>query len=171
MGVKNAKFFWGHTAATTPNTLLCSDSSQYAIIISQSLIRFFYFRDKPWLSLRIWNQNINDFLMIGLELSGYVHTKRVKWGKNSILLPLVIGTYSLIFCILSYYLYFLKNFKLQAKMLNFIFIEVTWKLGYLRRLNFVQEKWLRVHSSCIPAKWLICFRMWWSTFSQKMCYG
>ena len=24
------------------------------------------------------------------------------------------------------------NFQLPAKMLNFIFIEVTWKLGYLR---------------------------------------
>ena len=24
------------------------------------------------------------------------------------------------------------NFQLLAKMLNFIFIEVTWKLGYLR---------------------------------------
>ena len=35
-------------------------------------------------------------------------------------------------------------------MLNFIFIEVTWELGYLRWLNFVPEKWLRRHfmSSC-----------------------
>ena len=37
------------------------------------------------------------------------------------------------------------NFQLPAKMLNFIFTEVTRKLGYLRWLNFVQENWLREH--------------------------
>ena len=42
-------------------------------------------------------------------------------------------------------------------MLNFIFIEVTWKLDYLWRLNFEQEKWLRRHTLCLHAKWLRCF--------------
>ena len=60
------------------------------------------------------------------------------------------------------------NFQLLAKMLNFIFIEVTWKLGYLRWLNFVQENWLRGHTSCLHWKWLICFRIWCQTFPQKM---
>ena len=61
------------------------------------------------------------------------------------------------------------NFQLLAKMLNFIFIEVTWKLGYLRWLNFVQENWLRGHTSCLHWKWLICFRIWCQTFPKKMC--
>ena len=60
------------------------------------------------------------------------------------------------------------NFQLLAKMLNFIFIEVTWKLGYLRWLNFVQENWLRGHTSCLHWKWLICFRIWCQTFPPKM---
>ena len=60
------------------------------------------------------------------------------------------------------------NFQLLAKMLNFIFIKVTWKLGYLRWLNFVQENWLRGHTSCLHWKWLICFRIWCQTFPQKM---
>ena len=34
--------------------------------------------------------------MIGLGLSGCVHKKWVKWGKTSILLPLVFDTYSYI---------------------------------------------------------------------------
>ena len=58
--------------------------------------------------------------------------------------------HTLIFCILSYCLYI---FKLLAKVLNFIFIEVTWKLGFLRILNFIQEKWLRGYASCPHAKW------------------
>ena len=60
------------------------------------------------------------------------------------------------------------NFQLLAKMLNFIFIEVNWKLAYLRWLNFVQENWLRGHTSCIHWKLLICFRIWCQTFPQKM---
>ena len=60
------------------------------------------------------------------------------------------------------------NFEILAKMLNFIFIEVTWKLGYLRWLNFVQENWLRGHTSCLHWKWLICFRIWCQTFPPKM---
>ena len=59
------------------------------------------------------------------------------------------------------------NFQLLAKMLNFIFIEVTWKLGYLKWLNFVQENWLRGHTSCLHWKWLTCFRIWCQTFPPK----
>ena len=50
------------------------------------------------------------------------------------------------------------NFQLLAIMLNFIFIEVTWKLSYLRWLNFVQEKWLRGHTSCIHCKMINLFQ-------------
>ena len=60
------------------------------------------------------------------------------------------------------------NFQLLAKMLNFIFNKVTWKLSYLRWLNFVQENWLRGHTSCLHWKWLICFRIWCQTFPPKM---
>ena len=89
--------------------------------------------------------------MIGLDLSGCVNKKRVKRGINSILLPVMFRIYSYtVFCIFSYSLYFFLIFNL-AKLLNFIFIEVTWKLGYLRWLNFAQER----HTSCLHAKWLI----------------
>ena len=59
------------------------------------------------------------------------------------------------------------NFQLLSKILNFIFIEVTWNLRYLRWLNFVQENSLRRHSSYLHWKWLICFRVWWQTFPKK----
>ena len=67
--------------------------------------------------------------------------------------------HSLIFCILSYYLYFFIffNFQLLAKVFNFIFIEVTWKLGYLRLLNFVQEKKFKCK----------CFFLTFGTFLSK----
>ena len=58
------------------------------------------------------------------------------------------------------------NFQLPAKMLNFIFIEVAWTLGYLRWLNFVQENWLRGQISCLHWKWLIFFRIC-QTFHPK----
>ena len=66
-----------------------------------------------------------------------------KWGINSILL------HTFIFCILSCSLYFLY-FQLLIKMLNFIFIEVTWILGFLGWLNFVQKviKRTRFMSAC-----------------------
>ena len=106
------------------------------------------------------------FLMIGLFLYGCVHKKRVQSGKNHIY-HLLYFVHTLIFCILSYSLYFLK-FLTPSQMLNFIFIEFTWKLGYLRRLDFGQEKWLRGHTPCLHAKWLICFRVWWQKFTQKI---
>ena len=65
-------------------------------------------------------------------------------------------------------LVFLNN-QLLAKMLNFIFIKVTWKSGYLRWLNFVQENWLRGHTSCLHWEWLICFRIWCRNFPPKRC--
>ena len=60
------------------------------------------------------------------------------------------------------------NFQVLSKMLNFLFIEVTWKLGYLRWLSFVQENWLRGRASCLNWKWLICFSIWCQTISPKM---
>ena len=60
------------------------------------------------------------------------------------------------------------NFHLLAKRLNFIFIKVTWKLGYLRRLNFVQGNWLRGNTSCLHWRWLIYFRLWCQTFPPKI---
>ena len=41
-------------------------------------------------------------------------------------------------------------------MLNFIFIEVKWKLGYLSWCKFCT----RGHTSCLHAKWIICFRIY-----------
>ena len=60
------------------------------------------------------------------------------------------------------------KFSTTSQMLNFIYIEVTWKLGYLRRLIFFREKSLRGHTLCLHAKGLIYFRMYWQTVSQKM---
>ena len=60
------------------------------------------------------------------------------------------------------------NFQLLVNMMIFIFIEFTWKLGFLRWLNFAQENWLRGYTSCLHWKWLICFRIWCQTFPQKM---
>ena len=60
------------------------------------------------------------------------------------------------------------NFQHLAKLLNFIFMEITWKFGYLRWLNYGQENWLRGHTSCVHWKWWICFRIWCQTFPQKM---
>ena len=76
--------------------------------------------------------------MIGLLLSGYVHKNQVQPGKNHFYYLLYL-VHSLIFCILSYSLCFLKSL-IPSQMLNVIFIELTWKLGYLWRLNFGQEK-------------------------------
>ena len=63
---------------------------------------------------------------------------------------------------------FFLNFQLLAKILNFIFIRVTWKLGCLRWLNFVQENWLRGLTSCLHWKWLICFTISCQTLPPKM---
>ena len=60
------------------------------------------------------------------------------------------------------------NFEFHAKMVNIILIEVTWKFGHLRWLNFVKENCLRGDTSCLPWKWLICFRIWCQTFPQKL---
>ena len=35
-------------------------------------------------------------------------------------------------------------------------------------LNFVQENWLRRHTSCLLWKWLTCFRVWCQTFRKKL---
>ena len=74
-------------------------------------------------------------------------------------LPLAFGTFSYIlyFVILSLFIFFFFNFQLLAKVLNFIFIEVTWKLGYLRLLNFVQEKKFKCK----------CFFLTFGTFLSK----
>ena len=96
-----------------------------------------------------------------------VFKKRLKMRNKELF------TTSCIWYILFYFLFchilpIFLNFQLLVKMLNFIFIEVTWKLGYLRWLHFLQEKWLRGHTSCLHAKWLICFGMWWQIFPQRM---
>ena len=63
MKLRVSKIFWGSATSQTPNRIwnnlnlfanasLCSNSSQYSIIFSQSLINtdFFYFWDRPWYS-------------------------------------------------------------------------------------------------------------------------
>ena len=76
--------------------------------------------------------------------------------------------HTLIICIFFYILCIFLNFHFLAKILNFKLIEVTWKLGYLRRLNLVQQKWLRRHYPCLHVKLVICFWMWWQMFSHKI---
>ena len=89
-----------------------------------------------------------------------------KWGINNIFLPLVFGTYSYVLYFVVLFV-FSKNFQLLAKMFNFTFIEITWKLGYLRCLNFIQEKWLRGHTLCLHAKWLVFWGSSEKLFLQK----
>ena len=105
--------------------------------------------------------------MFYLDPSVDVFTKSKYNEEKTSFYYLLYLVHTLIFCILSYYLYFL-NFSTPSQMLNFIFIEVTEKLGYLRGLNFLREKLLRGHTSWLHAKWLMCFKMWWQTFSLKM---
>ena len=105
--------------------------------------------------------------MFYLDPSVDVFTKSKYNEEKTSFYYLLYLVHTLIFCILSYYLYFLK-FSTPSQMLNFIFSEVTRKLGYLRGLNFLREKWLRGHTSWLHTKWLMCFRMWWQTFSLKM---
>ena len=105
--------------------------------------------------------------MFYLDRSVDVFTKSKYNEEKTSFYYLLYLVHTLIFCILSYYLYFLK-FSTPSQMLNFIFSEVTRKLGYLRGLNFLREKWLRGHTSWLHTKWLMCFRMWWQTFSLKM---
>ena len=82
---------------------------------------------------------MKGLFMIGLFLSGCVHKKRVQSGKNRFLLPVVFG--SLVYLVYCHILcFFFSKLLTPSKMLNFIFIEFTWKLGYLWRLNFGQEK-------------------------------
>ena len=104
--------------------------------------------------------------MIGLNLGGCVHKKWVKMrNKNHFTTSWYILLY-FVFCHIIFIICILSEFSTPSQ--NLTSIEVTWKLGYLRRLDFVPEKWLRGHTSCLRTKWLICFRMWWQTFSQKM---
>ena len=105
--------------------------------------------------------------MFYLDPSVDVFTKSKYNEEKTSFYYLLYLVHTLIFCILSYYLYFLK-FSTPSQMLNFIFSEVTRKLGYLRGLNFLREKWLRGHTSWLHTKWLMCFRMLWQTFSLKM---
>ena len=74
--------------------------------------------------------------MIGLHLSRCVHKKRVKWGINNILLPLVFSTYSYIlyFVILSVFL----KFSTPSQNVEFNILCSHMEIGYLRRLNFLQ---------------------------------
>ena len=51
--------------------------------------------------------------------------------------------------------------------MNFIFIKITWRLVYLRWLNFA-EKWFRGSTLKLHTKRLICFRMWQKIFPEKI---
>ena len=104
--------------------------------------------------------------MIGLDLSGCVHKKWVKWVIISFLLPLVFGTYSFIL----YFVRFSVLFKTSSSLPK-CWISYSWKshgIGSSEVVKFCKEKWLRRHTSCLYPKWLIYFRMWWQTFPHKM---
>ena len=69
-------------------------------------------------------------------LSGCVYKKRVKMKNKWHFTTSCVWDILLNF-VLCHILCIFLNFQLLAKMLNSIkFIKVTWKLGYLRRLNF-----------------------------------
>ena len=123
--------------------------------------------------ITIWKDNCIGFY----HLNGYVPMTKFlseiyigRYGRYiyifMLYLVLTSGEVNYQF-ILSYSLYFFK-FSTLTKMLNFIFVEVTWKFGYLKWLNFISEKCLRRHRLCLHAKWLICFGIWWQTFLHKM---
>ena len=84
--------------------------------------------------------------------------------KNEYVLNLA---HTLIFSILSYYLYFFQ-FPTPSQNVEFRINRSHLKIWLFEESNFVQDKWVRSHTSCLHAKWLICFRMWWQTFSQKI---
>ena len=85
------------------NNLLCSDSSQDAIMVSQSLIRFYLLQGYALIKSLHLELKYKDFLMIGLDLSGCAHKKRVKC-ENYILL--LLYSYILFFVILWFFLTF-----------------------------------------------------------------
>ena len=117
---KNCKFFLGlhFCHHQTPSYFLeqillanashCSDSSQYAIMISRSLIRIFFLQGQTL---------IKSFLMIDLDLFGCVHKKRI---------PLVFGTYSYIF-------YFQAS--AYEKQGCARIAHLSWKFGSYRRVR------------------------------------
>ena len=138
-----------------------SDSSQYVIIIFQSLIRIFFLQGQVLIKSSHLELKHKRFLWFDLDLCGYVHKKRVKMmNKFYYLLYLVL---TLIF---YHIICIFLNLQLLVKMMNFVFIKVTWKLGYLRRLNFSQDKWVRKHTLCLHAKWLVSFKIWWQIFPK-----
>ena len=106
--------------------------------------------------------------MIGLDLSGSVCKKWVKMRIKKHLTNNCVW-YMLLYFVFYHILCIFLNSQLLTKMLNFLkFIKVTKKLGYLRWLNFVQEKSLWGQTSFLHAKWLLYFRMWWQNFPLKM---
>ena len=42
------------------------------------------------------------------------------------------------------------------------------EIGLSEVIKFAQENWLSGLTSCLHWKWLICFRIWWQNFPQKM---
>ena len=90
--------------------------------------------------------------MIGLDLDGYFH-------KN-ILLTLWIS-----YKISVHILYFVIFFELSTPIQNVEFhIHQRYiDTGSFEVIFFVQEKWLKWHTSYAHEKWLICFRMSWQT--------
>ena len=106
--------------------------------------------------------------MIDFDPSRHVYKKWVKMRNKMHFITFCVW-YILLYFVFCHILCILFNFKLQAKLLNFIFIEVMWKLNYLRWLNFVQEKWLRRHFFMSPCNFFFFFfRMRWPTFPHKM---
>ena len=59
------------------------------------------------------------------------------------------------------------NSQLLAKRLNFIFIEVTWKVGYLRSLNFFTRKLSKRTHFMFPLKMINLFQDMMPNFSPR----
>ena len=95
--------------------------------------------------------------MIDFDPSRHVYKKWVKMRNKMHFITFCVW-YILLYFVFCHILCILFNFKLQAKLLNFIFIEVMWKLNYLRWLNFVQEKWLRRHFFMSPCNFFFFFK-------------
>ena len=112
---------------------------------------FFYVRDRPLSAPCIWNWSIKGFLMIDLDLRRCVHKNWVKMRNKEHFATLILGQYYFIIAF-SHVFFISLNFQVPAKILNFILIEVSGKLVYLRWLNFIYtRKWLRRHTSCLHA--------------------
>ena len=107
--------------------------------------------------------------MIDLDLSGCVRVKRVKWAIISISLPWHL-VHTLVFCILPYSLYFFK-FPTPSKDVAFHIHWSHMEIGLSEPIKFCTIKMFnKRHTSCLHAKWIICFTLWWYIYTYLPTY-